>query len=234
MRCRRLIYASQYNRGLLHLLGMWGTIRAVVTDATLDIAYGWEVCESAKHLHERAKRWREGMEALFRQEGVCHHGRLGQAELTALRQRAGIWAYPTDFCEINCITALEMQHDGVVPVVINRAALRETVWSGVRIEGDITTPAIWHRYVQALISLIVDPRRWAQESDRARARSMSFGWASIAQAWVQVMTDATAHEPELAPFSDPTAGQVFPDFQPACCSKQAEATSLRVRPPGEP
>ena len=44
-------------------------------------------------------------------------------ELRELRKQCGIWAYTTDFDEINCIGALEAQDDGVVPCVINKARI---------------------------------------------------------------------------------------------------------------
>lgn len=182
-RSHRLGYYSSYDRGLHHLLMMWEDIKCVIPDATLDIAYGWDLFDRVAHNNPERMQWKELMVGLMQQDGITEHGRLGKLELTKLRQSCGIWAYPTEFTEINCITALEAQHDGLVPVTIALAALKETVGSGVLVHGDIYDLETKEEYLKQLIDLMKDHKRWKKESSKARKFSSNYGWDKIANKW---------------------------------------------------
>src|ERR1041385_956964 len=68
--------------------------------------------------------------------GVYMHGRVNQAELAKWQAGQHIWLYPTAFMETFCITAIEAQAAGILPLTSNLAALKETVASDhLRIEG---------------------------------------------------------------------------------------------------
>lgn len=186
MRRHRLIYASSYDRGLRQLLTMWPHVRRAFPEAALAIAYGWDIFDKIWAGDREAARWKARMTDLMSQPGITHYGRVGWRALAALRRHAGLWAYPTHFDEINCITALEMQRDGVVPVVMDRAALRETVGSGVRVPGDILADGVPQRFLGELLALMGDEDRWCRESQRARAFAAHFGWPTIADQWLNV------------------------------------------------
>jgi hypothetical protein len=59
--------------------------------------------------------------------GVTEHGRVSHQELATAMSRIKVWAYPTEFTEIHCITALKANQAGLIPVVALVAALKETV-----------------------------------------------------------------------------------------------------------
>lgn len=109
MKQHTLLYASSYDRGLDVLLFLWPDIKRKYTDATLHIAYGWDLFMAVAHNNPERMAWKDTMDALMEQEGIVHHGRVGKEELKSIRDMCGIWAYPTTFTEINCITALEAQ-----------------------------------------------------------------------------------------------------------------------------
>jgi len=125
-------YFSAYYRGLECLLDMWLDIRSEVPDATLDIYYGWEswlALEGEDALYHR-------LEAKFKElkkHGVTVHGRVSHEELAKAMKEIQVWAYPTQFPEIHCITALKAQEARCYPVVTTVAALKETVQSGSKI-----------------------------------------------------------------------------------------------------
>lgn len=183
MKRNKLFYGSSYDRGLYHLLTMWGDIKTAYPSATLDICYGWDLFLRAYSNNPERMAWKKKMDDLMSQDGITHHGRVGKEELARIRSRCGIWAYPTDFTEINCITALEAQRDGLVPVVINLAALKETVGSGIRIEGDIYDSETKDQYQDALILIMGDQERWAKESAKAKMFAKSYSWDKIANDW---------------------------------------------------
>lgn len=190
MRQHKLIYASSYDRGLQHLLKMWPEVVKKYPDAELHIYYGWKLFENAFRGNPERMNWKERMDKAMEYKGITNHGRVGQPDLRRARLECGIWAYPTDFDEINCITALECQRDGCVPCVINRAALKETVGSGVRVEGDIFDPEVKDEYLKQLLSLMGDTARWKKEQAKGREFAKDFSWDKIAKQWHHLFTEA--------------------------------------------
>lgn len=125
-------YFSAYYRGLEVLLNLWPAIRKEIPDATLTAAYGWEswlAIQGEDDFYQRMERKFEEM----KDQGVTVVGRLGHKKLIELMKETQVWAYPTEFPEIHCITALKAQEALCFPVTTNVAALDETVQSGVKI-----------------------------------------------------------------------------------------------------
>lgn len=185
MKNTKLFYGSSYDRALEHLLNMWADIKSAVPEATLDACYGWDLFDKAYGNNAERQAWKDKINKLMSQEGITHHGRVSQKKLREIRKTCGIWAYPTHFTEINCITALECQNDGLVPVVINLAALKETVGSGVRVEGDIYMPETKEEYKRELISLMQDTDRWEKESKKAQKFAKDYDWKIISAQWLK-------------------------------------------------
>lgn len=182
---KKLIYASSYDRGLIHLLYMWPAIKNEYPESTLDIAYGWDLFDVSARGNPERMAFKAEVEMLMDQPGITHHGRVGKGMLGKLRNEADIWVYPTNFDEINCITALEMQADKVYPVVINRAALKETVISGIKIDGNINDKSTQESFLKALLEVMGKSSVQLQKEmkdipDKVRER---FNWSRIAWMW---------------------------------------------------
>ncbi len=189
-RQHKLFWASSYDRGLQHLLKMWPEVVKKFPDATLDIYYGWNLFIAGYRNNPERMNWKDRMDEQMKYKGITHHGRVGQSDLKRGRLECGIWAYPTDFDEINCITALESQRDGCVPCVINRAALKETVGSGVRVEGDIYDPEVKEEYLKQLLLLMGDEKRWKAEQAKGEEFAKAYSWAKIAKQWHKKFMEA--------------------------------------------
>lgn len=181
----KLWWQSSYDRGLLYLLKMWPEIKKKYQDATLDVCYGWDLYYKVYANNPERMRWMEKVSDLMKQDGITHHGKVGQEKLRELRKQCGVWAYTTDFEEINCIGALECQDDGVVPCVINKAALKETVGCGVKVDGEIWEPEVREKYLSELLSLMGDKDRWQKESDKGKLFVKQFYREDIAKQWTK-------------------------------------------------
>jgi glycosyltransferase involved in cell wall biosynthesis len=132
----QMIYASSYDRGLINALNMWPKIKEAVPEATLKIFYGWNTYDAmmnmrlqqgdpyGQHMHQLKQ---EIMEKITLLDGVYEYGRVSQDELYKEFAESDVWFYPTEFYEISCITAMQAQALGAVPVCTPVAALRETV-----------------------------------------------------------------------------------------------------------
>lgn len=189
-RHHKLGYFSSYDRGLQWLLGMWSDITKKFPDAELHIAYGWQTFDKLASSNPERMKWKHDMELAMEQPGIIHHGRVGKEELKKLRQECGILAYSTDFFEINCITALECQSDGCVPVVMNQSdwdgekiytALDETVYAGVKVEGVIHKDQ--DKYFEALIKLMGDEKEWKKLSELGEKGVDNYKWENISKEW---------------------------------------------------
>lgn len=113
---------------------MWPAIRKKVPDATLDIYYGWESWVAVQGEDDFYERMEKKF-AELKDQGVTVHGRVSHVELAKAMKETQVWAYPTEFEEIHCITALKAQEAECYPVVTNVGALAETVQCGDKIES---------------------------------------------------------------------------------------------------
>lgn len=184
MKNHKLFYGSSYDRGLDILLKLWPRIIEKFPDATLDVCYGWDLFIAGYKDNPERMSWMDRMNTLMKQPGITHHGRIGKAELKKIRQSCGIWAYPTYFQEINCITALDCQSDGLVPVTMNSFALKETVGSGAKIEGDIYDREVQEAWLTALFLFMQNETKWQEESEKAKEFVKGYSWGVISDKWL--------------------------------------------------
>jgi hypothetical protein len=127
----RFIYASSPDRGLITLLKMWPKILARWSDAKLGIFYGWDGCMKLgggadAAWNERYRALRLQYNKLRWQPGIEEYGRVNHERIAEEYMRASVWAYPTDFAETFCSSAIKARAGGCVPVCTPYAALTES------------------------------------------------------------------------------------------------------------
>lgn len=183
IRQHTIFWGSSYDRGLDILLFMWQDIVTKYPDAKLHIAYGWDLFDALRGGNPERLQWKENVQKMMQQPGIVHWGRVGKEKLKEIRQECGIWAYPTHFPEINCITALECQQDGVVPVVVDDFALSTTVQSGVKVKGDIKSLEVQEEFKKQILDLMSDTKRWEEEVRKGKEFANQFSWDKIASEW---------------------------------------------------
>ena len=185
MRQHKLFWGSSYDRGLDIVLVLWPQILEKFPDATLSICYGWDLFIAGYRDNPERMNWMATMNEKMKQKGIKHHGRLGKKELAEVRQECGIWAFPTYFAEINCITALDAQSDGLVPVTMNSFALKETVGAGIKIDGDIYDQETQKKWLVGLLKVMGDEKFYKEESEKAVKFASNYSWDKIAADWTQ-------------------------------------------------
>ena len=179
----KVIYTSSYDRGLEHLLRMWPDAKKEVPEATLEICYGWQLFDQFYKGNPGSMMWKADMEKMMQYEGITHHGRLPQKELAELMKTCGIWAYPTHFGEINCISAIKAQVYGCEPVVVNYAALKETVQFGKKVEGDVYDLEVKEEYKKELIDALKNPMKEDERQKMMLWAKEKYSWSVIASSW---------------------------------------------------
>jgi glycosyltransferase involved in cell wall biosynthesis len=157
----RVIYASSPDRGLERVLDAWPKIKESVPEAELDVYYGFNKAFDARaELEPELKKWKEKMLTKLVQNGVTYHGMVSHQEIANAFSKAGIWAYPTPFGEISCITAMKAQASGAIPVVSRYSAINETVRHGIAVGPP--NQSQWEskdldRWAVEMIQLLRDP-----------------------------------------------------------------------------
>jgi tetratricopeptide (TPR) repeat protein len=180
---KRVIYTSSYDRGLIHLLNMWDEVLKEVPDAELHIFYGWETWISMEEKGFRPKEPRILMQQMMKKDGVFEHGRVGHKRLAKEFAQSGVYAYPSHFCEISCISAMKAQAAGCVCLTTGYAALNETNKYGIKIEGKAGEDDINDKFKSELIKLLKD--KDYQEKTRALTLNHrdEWGWDKVAKDW---------------------------------------------------
>ncbi len=196
-RAAKFFYSSSPDRGLNVLLNMWPKIRAIRSDAELNVYYGFDTWTKMVELRGpksdklRIAWFLEKMKSMSK-DGVNYHGRVGQVALAQAQLESSLWLYPTSCLETSCITAMEAQAAGAVPVTTRLGALEETVKHGVLLEP----PATGEEYQEAFLGTVKgllgpsEPlrRKWLVEGRHWALGSCS--WRDVAVEWQAMFEDA--------------------------------------------
>jgi glycosyltransferase involved in cell wall biosynthesis len=181
-----LAWTSSYERGIIPILMAWPELQKEVPDITLDVAYGFEMYDKTPWGKiPSGQEWKRNVIKLLDQPGITHHGRLGTNEVAELYKKADVWAYPTGFPEIDCISATKAMAAKCVPITSDYAAMKERN-QGVMIEGDIHDPTIERKFIHELIALLKDEDRKSQI--REKLDVAQYSWDVIAQRWSEEMS----------------------------------------------
>lgn len=184
---RRLMYASSPDRGLWYLLMIFERAREVVRDLELHVFYGFDNIDKVieKHPHSNLGANKERLLEMLKQPGVIHHGRVGQRELATEWFKTGLWVHPSSFPETSCITCMEAQAGGAVPVTNPIWACRDNVRWGTFVEGSAQDDALVRaRYVLEVVKWSTQPE--LQEVYRAsmmRDALEQFTWERWVTQW---------------------------------------------------
>jgi glycosyltransferase involved in cell wall biosynthesis len=178
---RRMMYASSPDRALVPLLNIFARVREFVPDAELHVAYGFDnidkmvehVAGSQKKSDRQFLSYVADLKTALTAPGIVWHRRLPQADLYREWSKSGIWCYPCSrFRETSCITSMEAQALGAIPVFSPLWAVGENCHFGVSVEGDHEDPLTIARFTQAVVSLMLEPEKQdlirAKMQDEAR------------------------------------------------------------------
>jgi len=182
----RCIWTSSYDRGLQHLLEMWPNVKKAVPKAELRIFYGWQLFDKVYSTNPERMAWKAKIVDLMKADGIYHGDRLTQGELEKEIKKAGVWAYPTDFYEINCISAIKAQVFGAVPVTMNYAALKETAQFGSKVDGSIWDKEIKEAFREQLIfRLMREDLNKEERPKMSRWAKHKYNWKKIINSWIK-------------------------------------------------
>ena len=186
----RLIYSSSPDRGLDTLLYLFDFLKKELPKLELHIYYGfnnWKKAIQMRNNADELKKMNE-LKAAMNKPGVFNHGRIGQKELAAEFLKSDLWAYPTDFEETFCITAIECQAAGIPILSSNYAGLRTTVSnSGILLgngqKGQSYTKEYRIKFTEECMKLLTIPAYWKEWSDKGKQNALKYSWQNCALKW---------------------------------------------------
>ncbi len=170
------IYESNYGHGLEILLTIWPTVKQHYPRATLDVYYGWQHSDSLSP--EKEARMRNLLSTL---QDVQEHGLVGHAELNSAYRKTSFWTYPCIASETFCTAALRAQMSGVIPIIIEGSALKETVRHGFRCNKPENYLGILLEAMREAEKIPVDQREQMKQFILEK-----YTWEKIAAGWVEV------------------------------------------------
>lgn len=127
---RRVLYASNPDRGLEELAAMWGSLTEAIPGISLEVVYGWEgllTWDTSPEWQSGVVAKRDAIRGLFGDYGnVTFSGRVTKAVLASKMKSSALMIYPNNFPETFCLTALEAQAAGLPSISTDLGALATT------------------------------------------------------------------------------------------------------------
>jgi glycosyltransferase involved in cell wall biosynthesis len=196
-----LINTSSADRSLDVLPKLFTEVKRRVPQARLQWAYGWDYFELFNADNPEKIRWMHQTRKDMDEAGIETLGHLTQIDVGKLYQRGAIFAYPTEFPEIDCISARKAQACGCVPVTTDFGALADSVQFGVKVPSPKRN--IWEQsnrfhfgvenlesqrlWVDAVVDLLTNPTKRAEFSAKGAAWAHQFAWPEIAARWNAIL-----------------------------------------------
>jgi len=211
-----LVNTSSADRSLEAFLDCFEEIRKQVPDVKAQWAYGWGVWDSMYASDAQRLQWKTKMQERMKQLGVEERGRVSHGEIARLYHKANVFAYPSEFSEIDCISLSKAMAAGAIPITTDFAAMGEKSQHGgvflrskktkdnwaqpYQFHFEITDPGQKAEFVRETVKLLLDPPSEAErESMREWARS-TFDWNRIAGSWDSALASLAAESaPALGP-----------------------------------
>ena len=163
------IYSSARERGLYRLLELWPELKQTMPRATLRV-FGPSYDGDNGQLPEL--------------DGVHYMGSVDQETLHKWQCKSEYWLHPTAYEETYCITALEMQYAGCIPITTNLAALTEVVSDrGFLMDLDETNSD----FISIVKTIHGSPELKAKLRRRAHEWAKQRSWKSRIEEWVNLL-----------------------------------------------
>lgn len=190
-----LINTSSPDRSLSTVVRLFKRIKERVPKAKMKWAYGWGVYDVVHKDSPDVMSWKEEQIKGMQEAGIENLDRISHQEVHKLYNQGRIFFYPTEFAEIDCISARKAQAGGAIPVTTNFAALNETVRHGVKIKSQknkdnwnkpgqfdfgVSDSTMEDKLVDAVVAEL---KTEMLDEKEMRADMKQFDWAQIVKTW---------------------------------------------------
>lgn len=198
-----IINTSAPNRAIYALTHMFSEIKKRVPTAKLKWAYGWGTFDNGFRGDGPVMQWKQELQKKMQELGVEELGRVNHDEVAKLYMQANVWAYPSGFGEIDCISLSKAMAAGAMPVTTDFAALGEKQGhGGVFLHSDLTSenwakprqhdfsiidPEQIQKSVDAIVEYLQNPPSEEERDKMRQWAKATYDWENIAKKWEEYM-----------------------------------------------
>lgn len=182
----RVMYASSPDRGMKYALKVIQKAREYIPEIEFHAFYGFNNLDKLIKGHPESRLYKEKDEImkLLKQPNVYFHGRVSQDQLMREWFKTSVWIYITNFFETSCITSMEAQATGAVPLFSPIFAQGENIKHGMAVSGNAEDPLTIAKAAGDLVKLMSLPK----EQEKFRPPMMEyarnrFDWNVMALQW---------------------------------------------------
>lgn len=183
-------YFSSADRGLDVLISLIPKIEEKLGRKVTSVwAYGWDAYDQAHGKNPQKMKWKWQIIRGMSEVGMVDKHRLSHKDVAKLMQDTKVWAYPTSFPEIFCITAIKAHAAKMKIVTSGYGALQETVLiDEPNIESIHTKPEELDKFVDRVVAALKEPRDEKALTNMAKTVKAEYDWANIAKQWSEVLS----------------------------------------------
>lgn len=193
-----LVNTSSPDRSMDVMPRLFKMIKERVPQVEMKWAYGWETFDASFKNDKKMMEWRNNLQKEIDEAGIISLGKIPQAECAKLYLEGSIFAFPSEFAEIDCISVKKAQVAGCVPVTTDFGALDESNIYGFKIHSDKTKdnwnrPYQWHfgledeekqkEWVDAVVNQLQNPIEEKGRVNMGKLISERFNWDKISREW---------------------------------------------------
>lgn len=196
-----VINTSAPDRSISVLTKMWPKVLEAVPKAKLKWAYGFGTFDVGYRDDAKVMAWKKDLIDLMKLNHVEVLGRISHDEVARLYLTANIWAYPTGFAEIDCISLTKAMAAGALPVTTDFAALKEKTGHGGYFYPSSLTSETWCAPYQfdfaateniedmtsKIIELLQNPPPEEERNAMRRWAKDNYSWDNIANKWLSII-----------------------------------------------
>lgn len=180
----RFIYSSHPSRGLEATLNIIQRLYAVEPSVTLHVFHS----DLPQHLVDKVATM----------PYVTVHGKVEQCVLIKEMMMSEFWLYPTHFFETHCMTALECQMAGVIPIVRKYGGLVDTVGNrGIQVEYDEKNQT-WDNFCdnmyRATLSIMNNKKRQKRYRMAGSRYARQQTYSMLVEKWIAIIEEKDQSE----------------------------------------
>lgn len=196
-----MINTSSPDRSLRGLVDMFAEIKKRVPQVKLKWAYGWNVFDTVHGDNLHQMEWKHKLVKDMEDLGIENLGRLSHGDVNKLYQQAAVFAYPSEFAEIDCISLTKAIAGGAYPITTDFAAMGDKVYlGGVYIHSEktkdnwcqpyqtdfsITDPEQRKKWIDAVVDYFSELR--VPDREASNKTKELYSWDNIAKQWSKVL-----------------------------------------------
>jgi len=195
-----LLNTSSPDRSLGSLVDLFAEVKKQVPEAKCKWAYGWGVFDVVHGDNKELMDWKTGIQKKMKETGIEELGRISHGEVAKLYKKARIFAYPSEFFEIDCISLSKSMASGCIPVTTDFAAMGEKSGNGGYFIHSEKTSDNWcpsgtydfgiknklqrKEWVEKVVMLLKNQPEKEQLEIMSNWARKTFDWRGVANKWI--------------------------------------------------